>query len=127
MLLAAGWPYWEAVQLALEVVAVDKNQGTDPASAHKHGMGGREEHCQEAYDNILNEFNVWDLATQLHAVEDSYALGHQYKPWNGIPTPYHFWDDFDYIPVAEGAAQNLHTALGEDPSRNLAPKPKDCN
>jgi len=125
--LSAGWSYWDAVKLALAVIAVDRDQGTGPASAHKHAMSGRKEPCQTGYENILNQFDSWDLATRLHAIEDSYAKGHQYQPWPGVPSPSHIAGDLVYISEAEGAAYAYLTSTGPGGTKGFfASKPSNC-
>jgi hypothetical protein len=140
---AAGWSYSDAWDLAKAVVNVDfgpwpwATVQTDAANTHKHGMGGRysesqkPESCGDAYQHILDEFNSWDLATQIHAIQDSYALGHLYQSGANGVGPMHVIQDFLYLPQAKAAVQQFLSPLILNPLGGpagfLAPKPSNCN
>src|SRR6185312_15911090 len=128
--IEAGYSPDAAYQLMNAVIGADfspGSQGTDPASAHKHGMGGRkdknhdpEDRCQ-AYNgakNALNQDikgaeagNQQDLADALHLIQDSYASSHNYQLWNGHYTTGHFIGDSIYHTSAVAASYALLEAF----------------
>jgi hypothetical protein len=64
----------------------------------------------------------------VHAIQDSYASGHQYQPWNGgFPSPSHILGDSVYLPAAEAATeeylQDLENNDLQDASAYLSPSP----
>jgi len=145
MIRATGFPLDMAEFLASGVVAVDVGtQGTDPASAHKHAMGGMKgrysggqeaEGCSEAYDGAIRNLNQdianRDIMGALHEIEDSYASGHLYQPWTGVQSAAHKTGDQVIVPAAEAAAQAFLTALRKNKPLGkaqdyLAPRPANC-
>ena len=103
--IAAGYSLLDALQVAWGVVKVDRGtQGTDPAVTQIHAMGGQirpgiYQSCAEAYSNssaalgqdlYLAKGGDRDaLYRAVHRVQDSYARGHGYRPWNGNLTLNH--------------------------------------
>jgi RHS repeat-associated protein len=142
--LDAGFSYSDAVRLSGEVPAVDFRQGsqhTDPASAHGHAMGGRKsngnsESCQDAYQGAVEKLKQYmangDVAGAIHEIQDSYASGHLYSPWHGLPVLSHLLGDAVYHPEAVTASANYLRAYNDarnfdSPGKYLAAKPANCD
>ena len=87
-----GIPLSYAQQLAQAVCDVDNGtQSTRPDDTHRHGMGGRKdngkyESCDATHNgarDLLNDLiqdGQW--ADALHLIQDQWASGHRYQPWN---------------------------------------------
>lgn len=150
--IAAGYDEAMATIIAEGVVNVDFRpgyQGTDPAHTHAHAMGGtsgrkdgKPETCGEAYagavDNLAKDMASGDETGAVHEIQDSYAGGHQYSPWDGGYTPFHIpgWShdkaDAPYIPAAVAASTAYLDAYRRhkpyaSPQAYLAPAPTICN
>jgi len=134
---AVGFSASDAWALAQAVGAADDGtQGTDARSANGHGMGGRKDNknqqtCSEAYSGTADFIASSDLASALHAIEDSYV--HGYAPWDGgshghWPGLAHAYNDSWYNDAAEAAAEAYLRSLGRalNPAAYQAPKPANC-
>jgi hypothetical protein len=80
-------------------------------------MAGRKQNCGQAYESTRTFVNTTsDPFAAIHAIQDSYASGHQYQPWpGGLPSSSHLKGDSVYIPDAEAAtAQYLNDYLNGD-------------
>ena len=81
------------------------NQGTTASETRHHAMAGRKQSCSDAYDSTRDFVNTTsDPFAAIHAIQDSYAPGHQYQPWNGINWG-HIAGDNIYLPQAEAATE----------------------
>jgi RHS repeat-associated protein len=109
-------------------------QGTSFRDTRRHAMGGRKDNGNEqtpcqAYQSTANFVNSTDdPMAAVHAIQDSYASGHQYQPWNGgFPSPSHILGDSVYLPAAEAATeeylQDLENNDLQDASAYLSPSP----
>jgi RHS repeat-associated protein len=147
--LAAGYDEAMATIIADGVVQVDFRpgyQGTDAAHTHAHAMGGtsgrkdgKPESCRDAYagavDNLAKDMESDDETGAVHEIQDSYAGGHQYSPWDGgywgIPGWSHDTADAHYIPAAVAASTAYLDAYRRhkpyaSPETYLAPRPANC-
>jgi RHS repeat-associated protein len=109
-------------------------QGTSFRDTRRHAMGGRKDNgnpqsCYQAYDSTVNFVNTTDdPMAAIHAIQDSYAGGHQYQLWpGGLPSLAHIAGDSVYLPSAEAATEEYLQDLKEndlkDASAYLAPLP----
>jgi len=109
-------------------------QGPLVHDTSRHGMGGRKDNgnqqnpCQ-AYESTRDFVNTTDdpLAA-IHAIQDSYAGGHQYQFWpGGHPSWNHITADSVYLPAAEAATeqylQDARNGQVQDASAYLYPNP----
>jgi hypothetical protein len=82
-------------------------QGTSVSDTSRHAMAGRKQSCSDAYESTRNFVNnTDDPYAAIHAIQDSYASGHQYQPWlGGFPSASHLGGDSVYIPAAEAATE----------------------
>ncbi len=84
-------------------------QGHSVSDTRRHAMAGRKNEnyqnpCQ-AFQSTRNFVNgTSDPFAAIHAIQDSYASGHQYQPWNGY-TWTHVAGDSVYLPAAEAATE----------------------
>ena len=118
-------------------------QGTSWQDTRRHAMGGRKDNgntqdpCQ-AYDSTRDFINNTDNpAAAIHAIQDSYASGHQYKLWEGgiqtfgtptgLPYPSHVFGDSYPLPSAEFATKRYLEDYAnhdlQDASQYLSPQP----
>ena len=87
-------------------------QGTSVSDTSRHGMAGRKQSCSDAYESTRNFVNnTSDPFAAIHAIQDTYASGHQYQSWDGgtggIPSFSHMAGDSVYIPAAEAATEQF--------------------
>jgi RHS repeat-associated protein len=84
-------------------------QGTSVSDTRRHAMAGRKQSCSDAYESTRNFVNTTgDPFAAIHAIQDSYASGHQYQPWpGGLPSFGHLAGDSVYIPAAEAATEQF--------------------
>jgi RHS repeat-associated protein len=124
-----------ALNVAMEDIGT---QGTGVMDTRRHAMGGRKDNgngpaqnpCQ-AYNSTRNFVNTTtDPFAAMHAIQDSYASGHQYNLWTGSLTMAHEEGDAVYIPQAVTATANYYNDLNsgslKDASNYLSPKPNGC-
>jgi hypothetical protein len=70
----------------------------------KHAMAGRKQSCSDAYNSTRHFVNTTsDPFAAIHAIQDSYASGHQYQPWDGHYTWSHVKGDSVFLPDAVDA------------------------
>jgi RHS repeat-associated protein len=114
-----------AIPVAAQSVLADfrpGSQGTDAAHANRHAMAGllpngcyqTADEARKATENYINDrlaqyrqdHRWWNpfsgsqaLGDAYHAIQDSYASGHNYQEWHGrIPSPSHIAGDFLGVP-----------------------------
>jgi RHS repeat-associated protein len=110
----AGMGLISSEWLAMRVCLQDfkwGTQGTNPNQTMKHSMAGDGEDCQTAYSRAVNFVNTTDNdAAALHALQDSYPSGHQYKQWVpgrfGLPSWEHFKGDWKWEPGAVAGTED---------------------
>jgi hypothetical protein len=97
-------------------------------SADKGENNGQSQNCDQAY-NSARDFvnNTTDPFAAIHAIQDSYASGHQYQMWlGGLPSLNHIMGDSVYLPAAEAATEWYLRDLGynhlQDASAYLHPE-----
>jgi len=80
-------------------------QGTSVSDTSRHAMAGRYQNCSDAYDSTRNFVNnTDDPFAAMHAIQDSFASGHQYQPWpGGFPSLNHIAGDSVFLPDATDA------------------------
>jgi RHS repeat-associated protein len=132
--LSTGDNPFSAFKLAIQVAWFDKGtQGAD--QGWLHSMGTKGESRSSAYGDaefaVYAEEALGDPAAELHTVQDSYALGHGYKPWSNyhdlgvggtieheigdwLPSPGRVWGAFR---ASRRALKNKHAS----PESVLAP------
>jgi hypothetical protein len=104
-------PVSEATELADLVKRVDfegastgpfpwnvESQDTDHADMHSMcSPGAGLNQCQATYSTYMqeqwNSRSLEGLARYLHAYQDSYATGHQFRTYDGTVSPSHIWSD----------------------------------
>lgn len=130
-----------ANSLAIAVALVDApTQGTSWEMTRFRSMAGRKngqkQTCQQPYrstsDFVAQAAAAHSFAGDsdaIHAIQDSYASGHQYQFWpGGGPSGSHLWGDAQYLPDAESATENyLRTNGSLRPGNYLFPSPCPCH
>ena len=135
----AGLGWWASTELGFGVCFQDFKPGTqrtDSVDTSRHGMGGvlpngSYQTCEEAYQST-KEFveTTTSKAAAIHAIQDTWASGHQYQSWIprvfGLPSWAHVKGDLVVIPGAVSATAAYLKNPSGDASQFIYPDNCPC-